>query len=130
MAVGLLEQAGHEVVVVGNGQEAVAQYTEQKFDVVLMDVQMPEMDGYEATSIIREQEKQSGRHLPIIAMTAAAMTGDREKCLAAGMDSYVAKPIDPAELSLRAGRVRHRPATRSAGDGTERNERNVGSQRS
>ncbi len=99
VAVGLLEQAGHEVVVANNGQEAVDQFARQTFDAVLMDVQMPVMDGFEATQVIREEEIQSGRHTPIIAMTAAAMKGDRENCLAAGMDNYLAKPIDPDELA-------------------------------
>ena len=70
----------------------------QRFDLVLMDLQMPEMDGFAATAAIRELEKTTGRHLPIVAMTARAMKGDRECCLAAGMDGYVAKPVNPKEL--------------------------------
>ena len=93
VAVGLLELAGHQVVVAGNGREAVSSLEKQTFDVVLMDVQMPEMDGLEATAAIRKREKKSGGHIPIIAMTAHAMKGDREICLAAGMDGYLTKPI-------------------------------------
>jgi CheY-like chemotaxis protein len=70
-----------------------------EFDVILLDVQMPEMGGFEATSIIREQEKESTRHIPIIAMTAHAMKGDREKCIAAGMDDYISKPISSQDLA-------------------------------
>ncbi|MFV1967690.1 MAG: response regulator, partial [Pirellulaceae bacterium] len=86
VAIGLLQQHGHDVVVANNGKEAVKTFEEGSFDVVLMDVQMPEMDGYEATAAIRGKEKGSSRHTPIIAMTAAAMKGDRERCLEAGMD--------------------------------------------
>jgi CheY-like chemotaxis protein len=89
----ILEHAGHIVVVAGNGREALAALDKQIFDVVLMDVQMPEMDGLEATAAIRQREKGSGAHIPIIAMTAHAMTGDKERCLAAGMDDYLSKPI-------------------------------------
>jgi len=98
VAVSLLEQRGHQVVVANNGEEAVAALGRQSFDVVLMDVQMPTMDGFEATARIREKEAGSGRHIPIIAMTAHAMKGDRERCLAAGMDGYIAKPIRAKEL--------------------------------
>jgi CheY-like chemotaxis protein len=86
------------VVVAANGAEAVRALEKHRFDVVLMDVQMPVMDGYEATRVIREREKETGTHVPIIAMTAAAMKGDREKCLAVGMDEYISKPIDPQRL--------------------------------
>jgi len=98
VAVRMLEKRGHYVTVVGNGTEALAAVESQPFDLVLMDVQMPEMDGLEATAAIREQEKTSGQHLPIIAMTAHAMEGDRERCLAAGMDGYVPKPVASHEL--------------------------------
>ena len=77
---------------------ALAAIERENFDVVLMDVQMPEMDGFEATAAIRAQERDSGKHLPIIAMTAHAMAGDRERCLAAGMDNYIAKPINARAL--------------------------------
>jgi len=99
VAIGLIERRGHEVVVADDGKEALEALERESFDFVLMDVQMPVMDGYEATAVFREKEKQSGGHMPIVAMTAAAMKGDREKCLAAGMDDYIAKPIDPERLS-------------------------------
>ncbi len=98
VAVGLLELAGHHVVVAGNGREAIAALQKQTFDAVLMDVQMPEMDGLEATAAIRAEEKTTGSHMPIIAMTAHAMKGDREMCLAAGMDGYVTKPFRAESL--------------------------------
>jgi two-component system, sensor histidine kinase and response regulator len=94
----LLGKRGHQVAVVSTGREALAALAQRSFDVVLMDVQMPEMDGLEATAAIRAQERASGGHLPIIALTAHAMKGDRERCLAAGMDDYVTKPIKANEL--------------------------------
>jgi two-component system sensor histidine kinase/response regulator len=97
----LLGKRGHTVVIVGNGREALAALDEPGyggFDLVLMDVQMPDMDGFEATGIIRARDKSSGTHLPIIAMTAYAMKGDEERCLAAGMDGYVSKPIQVERL--------------------------------
>jgi CheY-like chemotaxis protein len=98
LAIGLLEKHGHSVVVAGNGKEAIAAWQSGAFDVVLMDVEMPEMDGLEAAAVIRTQEKKTGRHTPIIAMTAHAMKGDRERCLEAGMDGYVSKPIRARQL--------------------------------
>jgi len=98
LAMRLLEKRGHTVVAVGNGREALDALAQQPFDIVLMDVQMPEMDGLEATAAIREHEQQSGTHMPIIAMTAHAMQGDRERCLAAGIDEYVVKPMKAADL--------------------------------
>lgn len=98
VAVRLLEERGHSVVVVNNGRAAVEQVAAQPFDVVLMDVQMPAMDGIEATAAIRQAEGQTGGHTPIVAMTAHAMKGDRDRFLAAGMDGYVAKPVRPHEL--------------------------------
>ena len=98
VAVRLLQKIGHVVMVAGNGRDAVLMLDDQDFDLVLMDVQMPDMDGIEATRVIREKEKTTSKHIPIIAMTAHAMKGDRERCLAAGMDGYIAKPIRPAEL--------------------------------
>jgi CheY-like chemotaxis protein len=98
LAVRILEKWGHSVVVTGNGRKALEAWENERFDVVLMDVQMPEMSGIEATREIREREKPTGQHTPIIAMTAHAMEGDREKCLSAGMDQYVTKPIDQKRL--------------------------------
>ena len=98
LAMRLLEKQGHRVTVAPNGREALAALDHDAFDVVLMDVQMPEMDGFEATAAIRVREQSTGRHLPIIAMTAYAMRGDQERCLAAGMDGYIAKPIKAQEL--------------------------------
>ena len=99
VAVRLLEKQGHTVAVAANGSEALAALERQPFDAVFMDVQMPEMDGLEATAIIRAAERGTGRHLPIIALTAHALTGDRERCLAAGMDGYLAKPVQGADLA-------------------------------
>ncbi|MBC8353730.1 MAG: response regulator [Planctomycetes bacterium] len=98
LAIGVLERHRHQVVVANNGKEAVAAVQSSQFDVVLMDVQMPEMDGLEATAAIRQWESKVGGHIPIIAMTAHAMKGDRELCLAAGMDGYVPKPVRAKEL--------------------------------
>jgi PAS domain S-box-containing protein len=98
LAVSLLEKRGHHVVVVGNGREALLALDEQPFDAVLLDVQMPEMDGFEATAAIRAREARTGDHTWIVAMTAHALKGDRERCLAAGMDAYVTKPLRPLEL--------------------------------
>ena len=94
----LLEKRGHQVVVANNGREAIAALTQQQFDLVLMDIQMPEMDGYEATAQIRKLERTAGLHTPIVAVTANALKGERERCLAAGMDGYVPKPIHTTEL--------------------------------
>ena len=93
LALTLLAKRGYTVRVAGNGREAVRLWQQGSCDLILMDVQMPEMDGLEATALIRQQEQPSGRHIPIIAMTAHAMTGDRERCLHAGMDGYLSKPI-------------------------------------
>jgi CheY-like chemotaxis protein len=98
LAARLLEKHGHRVTVTNNGREALAALDQENFDVVLMDVQMPEMDGFEATSAIRVREHSTGKHMPIVAMTAHAIRGDRERCLAAGMDGYIAKPIRAREL--------------------------------
>jgi CheY-like chemotaxis protein len=116
----MLQKRGHTALVVSNGREALAALEKQRFDIVLMDVQMPEMDGFEATTAIRKNEKATGtpkgkatksheavgelrgtkqtEHIPIIAMTAYAMKGDRERCMEAGMDGYVSKPIKTQEL--------------------------------
>jgi two-component system sensor histidine kinase/response regulator len=111
VAVGMLERAGHTAMVVSQGREALAALEREPFDVVLMDVQMPELDGLETTAAIRELEGEGGGHLPIVAVTAHVMKGDVERCLAAGMDAYVAKPLRSAELlaaieSVLGGRPR------------------------
>jgi two-component system sensor histidine kinase/response regulator len=94
----LLEKRGHSVTAVENGLEAVQALEKDSYDVILMDVQMPEMDGLEATAVIRQAEQLSGSHIPIVALTAHAMKGDRDKCLEAGMDAYVSKPFQAEEL--------------------------------
>jgi CheY-like chemotaxis protein len=94
----LLEKQGHTVVVAGNGREGLEQLDKQPFDLVLMEVQMPELDGLEATRLLRAREQGTSRHVPVLAMTAYAMKGDRERCLQAGMDGYLSKPIQPQEL--------------------------------
>jgi CheY-like chemotaxis protein len=93
LAMRVLERLGHKVQVANNGREAIERAQAGEFDLILMDVQMPEMDGLEATTAIRAAEAGTGKHVPIVAMTAHAMKGDREKCLSAGMDGYLAKPI-------------------------------------
>jgi CheY-like chemotaxis protein len=98
LAVRLIQQQGHSVSVANNGREALAMIANNRFDAVLMDVEMPEMDGFSAASAIRKQERATGEHLPIIAMTAHAMSGDKERCLAAGMDAYLSKPIQANQL--------------------------------
>jgi CheY-like chemotaxis protein len=100
LVVRLLEKRGHRIEVAANGREALAALRKASFDLVLMDVQMPEMDGFEATAAVRAREKSEGAqtHQPIIALTAHAMKGDREKCLVAGMDGYLTKPIRVEEL--------------------------------
>jgi signal transduction histidine kinase/CheY-like chemotaxis protein len=98
LATRLLEKHGHIVVTTGNGSEALERLENETFNLVLMDVQMPEMDGFEATAAIRKKEETTGAHQPIIAMTAHAMQGDEERCLGAGMDGYLSKPINVKEL--------------------------------
>jgi signal transduction histidine kinase/CheY-like chemotaxis protein len=98
LAVRLLEREGHEVAVVGNGRAALDALARDRFDLALMDVQMPEMDGFEAAAALRAREAADGGHLPLVAVTAYAMKGDRERCLAAGFDGYVSKPIQVIEL--------------------------------
>ena len=110
LAVALLKKYGHSVTVAVNGKEAVTALASQDFDAVLMDVEMPEMDGYEATAVIRVQERKSGGHIPIIAMTAHAMKGDREHCLESGMDDYISKPIRIHQLLDKLKSVFDKPA--------------------
>ena len=122
VAARLLEKRGHVVTVVGDGHAAVAAHAAESFDAILMDVQMPEMDGFQATAAIRAREQTTGRHTPIIAMTAHAMRGDEARCLDAGMDTYLSKPIQIERLMEVLGRVvpdqpaaaSSRRATRSA----------------
>ena len=131
LAVGLLTKWGHAVIVANNGQEAVQLWSnppeQTPFDVVLMDVQMPEMDGFEATAAIREREQSLGRHTPIVAMTAHAMKGDREQCLANGMDGYVAKPIRQQELVsvLRETVLGHKSADSTSRRSCETSDRSL-----
>ena len=106
----LLEKRGHLVVLAESGTEALKAWQRQSFDLILMDLQMPEMDGFEATAKIRDQEKPG--HIPIIAMTAHALVGDRERCLAAGMDDYVSKPMNSTDLF--AAIDRNMPADQAA----------------
>jgi CheY-like chemotaxis protein/HPt (histidine-containing phosphotransfer) domain-containing protein len=94
----ILSKRGHSVTAAENGKLALDVLEAQAFDLVLMDVQMPEMDGFDATAAIRKREASSGTHIPIIAMTAHAMKGDRERCLQAGMDAYISKPVQSEEL--------------------------------
>ncbi|MBK8093437.1 MAG: response regulator [Verrucomicrobiaceae bacterium] len=107
VAAKLLEDRGHKVDVASNGLEAVDAVRQHSFDVILMDVQMPEMNGFQATAAIRQIEEKHGGHVPIIAMTANALKGDREQCIAAGMDDYVAKPIHSADLLHAVERFMH-----------------------
>jgi two-component system, sensor histidine kinase and response regulator len=98
----MLEKNGHNVSTANNGREALHMLGKQEFDAVLMDVQMPEMDGLATTAAIRASEQGTARHLPIVAFTAHALTGDRERCLAAGMDAYLSKPVQNAAQLLQA----------------------------
>ena len=110
----LLEKQGHSVVTVENGREAVTAADTQEFDLALLDLQMPVMDGMEAIGLIRQNEERRGRrHLPVIALTAHAMRGDRERCLAAGMDGYIPKPINRHDLfsAIEAALKTHRLAS-------------------
>ncbi|MBI2502736.1 MAG: response regulator [Candidatus Latescibacteria bacterium] len=122
VAQGHLQAAGHEVAVAGDGLQALELLEKESFDLVLMDVQMPRMDGFAATAAIREQERQSGVHLPIVGLTAHALKEDRDRCLAAGMDGYVSKPIQRGELlaaieqAMAAARVLALPRQETGGD--------------
>src|SRR5246500_4318157 len=118
LAMRILERLGHKVQVVNNGREALGRSQAEEFDLILMDVQMPEMDGLEATTAIRDAEAGTGKHVPIVAMTAHAMKGDREKCLSAGMDGYLSKPIRIDELKQAMSEVKK---TRNMGQSSEQN---------
>jgi CheY-like chemotaxis protein len=98
LATRLLEKMGHSVTLAANGEQAARAHAMREFDLILMDVQMPEVNGFEATARIREREKITGAHIPIIALTAHAIQGDRERCLAAGMDDYLSKPLNASAL--------------------------------
>ena len=113
----MLEKRGHVVKVAANGRLALVSVEEDSYDLLLMDVQMPEMDGMEATRALRERESKTGTHLTVVGVTAHAMAGDRERCLQAGMDAYLSKPIRPAELDELLDRLMaaRRPAGRSSG---------------
>src|SRR5579863_3215419 len=113
LAVRILEKRGHTVVVAEDGRRALEALGKQPFDLILMDMQMPELGGVEAARVIREREKSTGEHIPIIALTANAMAGDREHCLNAGMDDYVSKPIQVKELFAAIERVFSSPLDRT-----------------
>jgi two-component system, sensor histidine kinase and response regulator len=111
----LLEKRGHSAKIVANGREALEALDQETYDLVLMDMQMPELDGFEATGELRKREKQTGLHIPIVVLTAHAMKGDRERCLEAGMDGYLSKPIRAQELDDLLGNY---TALRAAGTQT------------
>jgi len=110
----LLEKEGHQATLARNGGEAAAPASTGRFDVVFMDVQMPEMDGLAATAAIRQRERLMGGHLPIVAMTAHALKGDRERCLAAGMDGYIAKPVSLGAIEAELHKLPALPGRASA----------------
>lgn len=116
LAMRILEKLGHKVRVVNNGREALERSQVEEFDLILMDIQMPEMDGLEATAAIRGAEASTGKHVPIVAMTAHAMKGDKEKCLSAGMDGYLSKPIRIEELKLTMSEVEKTRKMRQSSD--------------
>jgi CheY-like chemotaxis protein len=113
LAAALVMKMGHEVVFATNGREALTAWESQAFDLILMDVQMPEMDGLEATRTIREREQQTGAHVPIIAVTAHVLPENREKCLAAGMDDYLGKPVSAKSLAAVIEAIVPSPASRA-----------------
>ncbi len=126
LAIRLLEKRGHQVALAGNGRQALSALEKTAFDLVLMDVQMPEMDGLEATQLLRQREQGTGKHQPVVAMTALVMKGDRERCMAAGMDGYLSKPIRPQELD----EVLDRYITQERVDFTADSDADVGPQES
>jgi CheY-like chemotaxis protein len=111
VALRMLEKMGYRVDVVANGLEAVRAWQAMPYHLILMDVQMPEMDGFEATRMVREFEKSTGGHIAIVAMTAHAMKGDRERCIEAGMDDYIAKPVQFKELAEALQRALTQPSS-------------------
>ncbi len=114
MAERMLQKYGHEVTIADNGKEALAALQSRDFDLILMDIQMPHLDGFQATEAIRRKEEKTGAHIPIVAMTAHAMKEDRGRCLAAGMDDYICKPIKPDLLMEVIQRVMNRAKELSA----------------
>jgi PAS domain S-box-containing protein len=122
LAVRLLEKRGFKVTTAANGREAVAEFEKQSYDLVLMDVQMPEMDGFGATAAIRAKEMLSGKHIPIVAMTAHALKGDEERCIAAGMDGYISKPLRTNEMftAIEIALGKNSPATATAETNTDK----------
>jgi CheY-like chemotaxis protein len=106
VAARIMEKRGSVVTVVANGREAIEASARQRYDAILMDVQMPELDGLEATRRIRERERTTGEHVPILALTAHALQSDRERCLAAGMDGYLSKPFQSEDLVQAVHAVR------------------------
>jgi hypothetical protein len=104
LAVASLEKMGHQVELAATGAEALAKWRQGKFDLVLMDVQMPGMDGLEVARRIRQEERTLGTHIPVIAMTARSMGGDRERCIEVGMDDYVSKPVSSRDLYQKIAR--------------------------
>jgi CheY-like chemotaxis protein len=117
LALLLLQKQGHDVVVANNGQEAVQAWESREFDLLLMDVQRPVMDGFEASRLIRQREQATGRHVPIVALTAHALKGDRERCLEAGMDDYLSKPVHAADLYRMILKVTQPAAAAEEGQG-------------
>ena len=111
----MIEKFGHSVAVVGDGRQAVQAIREQEFDLVLMDVQMPELDGMEATAAVRQYEATTGKHQTIFALTAHAIKGDAERCIAAGMDGYMTKPIKTEELAAVLAEIETLVPGRQAG---------------
>jgi CheY-like chemotaxis protein len=101
----MLQKRGHTVTVACDGREALNALASESFDLVLMDIQMPEMDGVEAVGLIRQREAGSGRHIPVVALSAHAMSGDRESFLASGMDDYLEKPIQTGQLKTVLNRI-------------------------
>ncbi len=98
VALEFLKMRGHQVRIASNGKDVLEALAAEAFEIILMDVQMPVMDGFQATATIREKERSTGQHIPIIAMTGYAMKGDRQRCIDAGMDGYICKPIRSQEL--------------------------------
>ena len=114
LAVAILSKQGNQITVADDGRQAVDYFERENFDLVLMDMQMPELDGLEATAAIRKFEQQTGTHVPIIAVTANAMIGDREQCLKAGMDDYLSKPLRADDLFTMIQRLTSKPSASPA----------------